>query len=138
MKNIKPTDKLKVASVIADTLGADSSGASAEMMVNNALRHAKKNSLMTRGEPLKILKRMLDMATEVGISFDASIIKFPIEEENDIEFPDYDTLNDEPEPKEKDVNKMKFKEYVKSKEGHSLGASNDTHRKQLVKKLRDL
>jgi hypothetical protein len=75
--NIKSNDKLKVASVIADTLGVDSSGSSPEMMVNNALRNARKNSMMLRGESIKIIMRMLELAKSVGIKYDEKLIKLP-------------------------------------------------------------
>jgi hypothetical protein len=71
---VKPNDKLKVAGIIADTLGSDSAGSNAEMMVNNALRYAKHNAMMTKGESLKIIQRMLQLATEVGIKYDSKII----------------------------------------------------------------
>jgi uncharacterized protein YqgV (UPF0045/DUF77 family) len=80
MEVIKQTDKLKVAAVIADTLGADSNGTNAETMVNNALRTARKNAMMTKGESLKIIQRMLELAKQVGIKYDENIIKTVTEE----------------------------------------------------------
>lgn len=73
--NIKNTDKLKVASVIATTLGVDSDGNNAEMMVNNALRNARKNPMLTGGEGIKIIMRMLELAKSVGIKYDDKLIK---------------------------------------------------------------
>jgi hypothetical protein len=81
--NIKNSDRVKVASVIADTLGSSSSGSSPEIMVNTALRNAKKNSMMIKGESLKIIMRMLELASSVGIKYDESIIKVPVEESLD-------------------------------------------------------
>jgi nicotinic acid mononucleotide adenylyltransferase len=71
---IKSSDKLKVATIIADTLGCDCSGSNPESIVNMALRTAKKNSTMVRGESLKIIQRMLELAAEVGIKYDENII----------------------------------------------------------------
>ena len=81
----KAADKLKVATIIADTLGASSDGSSAENIVNNALRQAKRNSLLVRGESLKIIQRMLDLAAQVGIKYDEKILqtllpKSPVQE----------------------------------------------------------
>lgn len=73
--NIKNTDKLKVASVIATTLGVDSDGNNAELMVNNALRNARKNPMLTKGEGIKIIMRMLELAKSVGIKYDDKLIK---------------------------------------------------------------
>jgi hypothetical protein len=83
--NIKSNDKLKVASVIADTLGVESSGSSPEMMVNNALRNARKNSMMLRGESIKIIMRMLELAKSVGIKYDEKIIKVVEESEESLD-----------------------------------------------------
>ena len=71
----KVTDKLKIATVIADTLGADSSGSNADAIVNGALRFARKNSLLTRGESFKIIQRMLELASQVGIRYDEKILQ---------------------------------------------------------------
>lgn len=68
---LKGSDKLKVAKIIADTLGVDSSGSSAEMMVNMALRSLKKKVL--RPDLLDIVNRMLELAREVNIKFDEKL-----------------------------------------------------------------
>lgn len=69
---VKAVDKLKVASVIATTLGGDSSGSNPEMMVNNALRVARKSGKVNE-ESTKIISRMLELAKEVGIDYDSNI-----------------------------------------------------------------
>ena len=79
MDNIKSNDKLKVAAVIAQTFNVESNGSSAEMMVNNALRAARKNPMSVKGESLKILTRMLELAKSVGIKYDENIVKTPTE-----------------------------------------------------------
>ena len=78
----KPADKLKVASIIADTLGIEVSSSNPEMIVNTALRKVKQNSQMMRGDALKILSRMLDLAKEVEIKYDENILKDYIKESN--------------------------------------------------------
>lgn len=73
-------DKLKVAGIIADTLGASSSGTNPEIIVNSALRVAKRNSALMRGESFKIITRMLELAQSVGIDYDKKIITTKIDE----------------------------------------------------------
>jgi hypothetical protein len=75
MDIIRNSDKLKVAVVIADTLGVPNATGSAESIINLALRNARKNSMMTRGESMKIIERMLELANTVGIKYDKSILK---------------------------------------------------------------
>jgi hypothetical protein len=75
--NTNKSNEIAIAKTIADTLGVDSSGSSPEMMVNNALRNARKNSMMLRGESMKIIMRMLELAKSVGIKYDENIIKVP-------------------------------------------------------------
>lgn len=69
------SDKIKVARIIASTLGVNDSDKSsnAEALVNNALRKAKGKSI--RPEYLAVLKKMMQTATDVGIKFDKSIIQ---------------------------------------------------------------
>jgi hypothetical protein len=90
--NIKQSDKLKIASAIAETLGSNSSGSSAENIVNAALRTARKNSMMLKGESFKIILRMLELAKSVGIDYDENIIKVPTEESVELEELSLDTL----------------------------------------------
>ena len=72
-KTLKPTDKIKVARIIATMLGTDNAEASAnpEMLVNIALRKIRNKAL--NPEALKILDKMLALATEVGIQYDATL-----------------------------------------------------------------
>jgi len=72
-KTLKPTDKIKVARIIATMLGTDNAEASAnpEMLVNIALRKIRSKAL--NPEALKILDKMLALATEVGIQYDATL-----------------------------------------------------------------
>ena len=72
-KTLKPTDKIKVARIIATMLGTDNAESSAnpEMLVNTALRKIRNKAL--NPEALKILDKMLALATEVGIQYDATL-----------------------------------------------------------------
>ena len=72
-KTLKPTDKIKVARIIATMLGTDNAEASAnpEVLVNTALRKIRSKAL--NPEALKILDKMLALATEVGIQYDATL-----------------------------------------------------------------
>lgn len=106
-----PNDKLKVARIIASSLGTvdadEKSGP--ENMVNQALRSVKNKRLTP--EAWKIIGNMLDMATDAGIKYDESIVKNQVKE------------SVESKPEEDDKNKV----------GHSLGSSNDQHRKMKIK-----
>lgn len=72
---IKNADKLKVAVIISDTLGGDSSTSSnPETLVNLAIKSALRNPQMKRGASLEIIQRMLDLARQVGIKFDEKLL----------------------------------------------------------------
>jgi nicotinamide mononucleotide adenylyltransferase len=117
---IKSADKLKVARIIASSLGMedvdDKTGA--ENMVNISLRKIKSKNLTP--EAWKILGNMLKLATDAGINYDKAIIpetKFKVmglSEETPIE--------SEETPIKKDA-----------KVGHSLGVSTESHRLMKVK-----
>jgi nicotinic acid mononucleotide adenylyltransferase len=72
-KTLKPTDKIKVARIIATMLGTDNAESSSnpEMLVNTALRKIRSKAL--NPEALNILDKMLALATEVGIQYDATL-----------------------------------------------------------------
>lgn len=75
VKNIKSADRLKVASIIADTLGVETIGSNPEGIVNAALRKAKQKPMMLKGEAMNILQRMLELAKSVDINYDETILK---------------------------------------------------------------
>jgi hypothetical protein len=75
---VKPSDKMKVAKIIADAFGVDSSSSSPEMLVNSALRSLKGKPL--RPDLLAILKNMLGLAAEVKIKYDASLVPAALKE----------------------------------------------------------
>jgi len=95
---IKSADKLKVARIIASSLGMedvdDKTGA--EQMINLSLRKVKSKNLTP--EAWKILGNMLKLASDAGIKYDTSIIpetKFKVmglEEESDLLDKDIDDM----------------------------------------------
>ena len=83
-KTIKPTqDKLKVARVIADMLGVDKAESSSnpEQLVNSGLRKLK--SKQVNKDLLGVVSKMLDLADEVGIKYDANLRPQKLKEQND-------------------------------------------------------
>lgn len=71
-KTIKSGDKIKVARVIADMLGVEKAESmSPEVAINTGLRSIK-NKRMTP-ELIGVVKKMLNLAQEVGIKYDASL-----------------------------------------------------------------
>lgn len=127
---IKSTDKLKVARIIASSLGMedvdDKTGA--ENMINVSLRKIKSKNLTP--EAWKILGNMLKLATDAGINYDKAIIpetKFKvmgIEEATT-------AVNTKETESDKDAEYAGASE--RSKVGHSLGASSEAHRRMKVK-----
>lgn len=76
-----PADKVKVARIIAASLGDEKADEKSgpENMINAALRKVK-NKPLTK-EAWKILGNMLDVATQAGIKYDESILSGKIKEE---------------------------------------------------------
>lgn len=72
-KTLKATDKIKVARMIATIVGIENaeSSSNAEQLVNNALRKLKSKTL--NADSLKIVNKMLALADEVEIKYDASL-----------------------------------------------------------------
>lgn len=68
------SDKIKVARIIATTLGIENAdkNSNAENLVNAGLRKVKSKAI--RPEYLAVLKKMTQTATDVGIAYDTSII----------------------------------------------------------------
>jgi phosphopantetheine adenylyltransferase len=80
-KTLKVNDKVKVARMIATMLGVDNAESSSnpENLVNSALRKVRTKAL--NAEALAILDKMLVMATEVGIDYDATLKPSKLKEE---------------------------------------------------------
>jgi hypothetical protein len=72
-KTLKVNDKVKVARMIATMLGVDNAESSSnpENLVNTALRKVRTKAL--NAEALSILDKMLALATNVGINYDATL-----------------------------------------------------------------
>lgn len=145
---VKPSDKLKVAKIIADALGVDSSGSNAETLVNSALRSMRKKNL--KQDSIAIVSNMLDLADEVGIKYEKNLVPVGLQEAAPMNTPtDYEnekavlgynqlkrsldkhlTLGKPETPEEtpqdaSDTNML----------GSTFGSSSETHRKQKVRKL---
>lgn len=79
-KTLKSQDKIKVARIIATMLGIDNAetSANADVLVNNALRKVRSKNL--NPEAINILGKMLQLATEVGIKVDTTLIPTKLKE----------------------------------------------------------
>ena len=82
-KTIKPADKLKVSRIIASFLSVDNpeSLSSPEQIVNMGLRKVRNKAL--NAESIAILHKMLKLADEVGIAYDAKLIPQKLKESVD-------------------------------------------------------
>lgn len=80
-KTLKPTDKIKVARMIATIVGIENAESSSnpEQLVNNALRKLKTKAL--NADSLKIVNKMLALADEVEIKYDAALKPQKLKEE---------------------------------------------------------
>lgn len=82
-KTIRSGDKVKVARVIADMLGVENAESmSPEMAINAGLRKMK-NKRMTP-EMVGVMKKMLNLASEVGVKVDTSLLPKAVTEANDV------------------------------------------------------
>jgi len=106
-------DKNKVAKTIADMLGVDSSK-SPEQAINNGLKSMKDKPVPK--ELYATLKKMLALATEVGIHFDKSLASKALKE-GAIEVDGIAPLSTA-EPAT--MPKVRFKEYMKKKSAHHM------------------
>ena len=83
-KTIKPAqDKLKVARVLADMLGVNDveKSSNPEQLINSALRKIKTKQV--NKDLLGVVSKMLDLADEVGIKYDANLRPQKLKEQND-------------------------------------------------------
>ena len=117
------TDRLKVAKIIASSLGLEDvdKSSSPEQLMNAALR--KIRSKQMRPEYVDVLNKMLQTAREADIKYDEKLVpQKAIEEEAGIK----DNESDQEAEHETDPKK------TQQKVGHSLGATSDQHRKMKV------
>lgn len=83
-KTIRPTDKIKVARVIADMLDVDKvESMTPEAAINMGLRKIR-NKRMTP-ELIKVLTKMLKLAQDVGVKVDMSLVPKAVKEEADLD-----------------------------------------------------
>ena len=122
-----PADKIKVAKIVASSLGLEDKDekSSAETMVNKAL-HKIKNKTLNK-ESWKIIANMLRMASDAGIEYDESIIANRVEEAVLVKDTNKNNQSDQ-EAAQPDTPTND-----KSKVGNSLGGSTDAHRRMKVK-----
>lgn len=81
-RTIKANDKVKVARVIADMLGVENAESmSPEIAVNTGLRKIKTKRMTP--ELIGIVKKMTELATEVGIKFDPNLVPAQMKEAAD-------------------------------------------------------
>ena len=138
---VKPSDKLKVAKIIADALGVDSSGSNAETLVNNALRSMRKK--MLKQDSIAIIGNMLDLADEVGIKYDVNLVPTGLKESADPVNMDTEKEVLGFEQLRRRIRKHASLGAPEQEElpekpagiGSSFGSSSETHRKQKVRKL---
>lgn len=136
---VKPSDKLKVAKIIADALGVDSSGSNAETLVNTALRAVRKK--MLKQDSIAIIGNMLDLADEVGIKYDVNLVPTglkestnPVEIDMEKEILGFDQLRNRIR-KHATLGEPEEIPAKPSSVGATFGSSSETHRKQKVRKL---
>jgi hypothetical protein len=148
---VKPSDKLNIARIIADALGADTKSSDADMMVNSALRGIKSRKLDQL--TTDTISKMLKTAREVGIKIDQDLVPRGISEsESDLYTIDPNMISYDAniEGVPYDVLKQQLIKHVtlrqsneidvhpsSNKSGYTLDA-NDLLRKMKVRKMRDI
>jgi hypothetical protein len=135
-KTLKPSsaDQIKAARIIATTLGVDNVEGSTnpEQIVNMGLRKIKNKPL--NAESYEILRRMLKMATDIGIEFDTNLMPQKLKEAYYDKLLSYDT---EGRMTEVDTDKDGIPDWLErnmTKVGHSLhnDPTDDQLRKQKI------
>ena len=109
-KTLRPTDKIKVARVLATMLGVEKpeSSANPENLINLGLRRIRTKAL--NPEALAIVDKMLKLATQMGIQYDTSLLPSKLKEAAVIVVP-------------KEV--MSFKDFDKIKKQQNIDAPTD-------------
>jgi len=79
-KTIKGSDKIKVARIIANTLGVENAEATSDptQLVNSGLRKVRGKAF--NADSLKIIGKMLQLASEVGIQYDNNLVPTKLKE----------------------------------------------------------
>lgn len=84
-KTLKNNDKIKVARVVATMLGVENAESMSDpkQLVNAGLRKVRSKTL--NPESVSIVKRMLDLADEVGIEYDKNLLQSKLKEEDEMQ-----------------------------------------------------
>lgn len=79
-KTIKGSDKIKVARIIANTFGVENAEATSDptQLVNSGLRKVRGKAF--NADSLKIIGKMLQLASEVGIQYDNNLVPTKLKE----------------------------------------------------------
>lgn len=103
-KTLKSTDKIKVARMVSTMLGVENaeSMSNPEQLINSGLRKVRSRTL--NPESISIVKRMLKLATEMGIKYDTNLLQAKLKEEQDdmLKFKDFAAAVIEEEETEKE------------------------------------
>jgi len=112
-KTLKPTDKIKVARMIATIVGIDNaeSTSNPEQLVNNALRKLKTKSL--NADTIKIVDKMISLADEVGIKYDVALKPHKHDVAEGIAHPGWMLKQDPALAKKVNDSKKNYKELLK-------------------------
>lgn len=84
-KTLKNNDKIKVARVVATMLGVENAESMTDpkQLVNAGLRKVRSKTL--NPESVSIVKRMLELADEVGIEYDKNLLQSKLKEEDEMQ-----------------------------------------------------
>lgn len=122
-KTLKPTslDQLKAARIIAATLGVDNveSTTNSKQLMNLGLRKIRNKAL--NPESFKILQRMLKMANDIGIQYDASLLPQKLKEQYNgklLKYNEFGQLEAEIEISNVDTNAQSADDKVNSSDHH--------------------
>ena len=120
-----PSDRLKVAKIIASSLGLEDveKSSNPEQLVNNALRKIRSKPM--RPEYIDVLNKMLQTAREADIKYDEKLVPQKVAMEEQCGIKD----NESDQEAEHEVDPRKHQQKV----GHTLGGSSEQHRKMKVK-----
>lgn len=140
-KTLRPNDKIKVARVIATMLGVENAETSSnpENLVNLGLRKVRSKAL--NPESLAVIRRMLDLASSVGIDYDSTLLPTKLKE--GVTQPNGTDKIEQPvnSPIVKTKEVMRFNDYQKGKIGSTLhnddgvGPDDQTRKMKVKKKL---
>ena len=116
-KTIKTSDKVKVARIIANTLGVENAeqSSSPEQLVNNGLRKIKSKTFTP--DSLRIIQKMLELATEAGIKYNPDFVPSKLKSVSEGVFQDDSTDKVSPATSYVEPNKSSKKGYKDFKKG---------------------